>query len=196
MLAGRGIDSHLAISQSNGQIQYGLADAINSTIATVDQDGAVQSRFQYEPFGQTSAAGTYPFQFAGRQPISSATYYNRARFYNSQTGNFISEDPIGFVGGSNLYSYVHNSPDQLCRPAWSFNTEEVLKGLGGIAGGLDQIGIGIVLAPTAETVVGGLASAALISTGVVGTGWGLAQVVGGAFDQDVPGSTRKLLFRR
>ena len=110
VLAGRGIDSHLAISQSNGQVQYGLADGINSTIVTVDRNGAVQSRFQYEPFGQTTAAGTYPFQFTGRQPISNSTYYNRARFYNTASGRFISEDPIGFAGGPNSYSYVRNSP--------------------------------------------------------------------------------------
>ncbi|OIQ17418.1 MAG: hypothetical protein BM556_11475 [Bacteriovorax sp. MedPE-SWde] len=33
------------------------------------------------------------------------------RYYNSSTGRFVSEDPIGFLGGDpNLYGYVSNSP--------------------------------------------------------------------------------------
>ena len=35
----------------------------------------------------------------------------RARYYDSDTGRFISEDPIGFAGGTvNLYEYVRNNP--------------------------------------------------------------------------------------
>jgi len=39
-----------------------------------------------------------------------------ARFYNSQTGRFISEDPIGFATGPNLYSYVRNNPTRITDP--------------------------------------------------------------------------------
>jgi RHS repeat-associated protein len=94
-----------------GQVEYGLTDAVNSTVATVDQSGAQKGRFTYEPFGQTTAANTnYPFQFTGRVLASSGLYYYRARFYNAATGRFISEDPIGFSGGPNSYSYGRNSP--------------------------------------------------------------------------------------
>ncbi len=34
----------------------------------------------------------------------------RARYYDPATGRFLSEDPIGFDGGSNFYAYVGNSP--------------------------------------------------------------------------------------
>ena len=112
VLAANSIDDHMAVVHGSGQIEYGLTDALNSTVATVDQTGAAKGLFSYEPFGQTTATNTsYPFQYTGRVPVSSSLYYYRARFYNSQTGRFISEDPIGFAGDDiNLYRYVTNSP--------------------------------------------------------------------------------------
>ncbi|HLJ27683.1 MAG TPA: RHS repeat-associated core domain-containing protein [Candidatus Angelobacter sp.] len=38
-----------------------------------------------------------------------ASYY-RARYYHSNTGRFLSEDPIRFQGGINFYQYVRNNP--------------------------------------------------------------------------------------
>jgi RHS repeat-associated protein len=110
VLAGRSIDNHLAIGQSNGQTLFGLTDGINSTVATVDQTGVKQAQFLYEPYGQTAAFGAYPFQFAGRTLANASLYYNRARIYSPATGRFISEDPIGLAGGVNEYRYVSNNP--------------------------------------------------------------------------------------
>ena len=36
--------------------------------------------------------------------------YNLHRWYDAATGRWISEDPIGFGGGSANYGYVGNSP--------------------------------------------------------------------------------------
>jgi len=37
-------------------------------------------------------------------------YYYRARYYDSEVGRFLSEDPIGFQAGVNFYAYVNNNP--------------------------------------------------------------------------------------
>ena len=42
--------------------------------------------------------------------------YYRARWYDSASGRFISEDPIGFDGGINLYAYVQNDPVRMTDP--------------------------------------------------------------------------------
>ncbi|WP_275374552.1 RHS repeat-associated core domain-containing protein [Xenorhabdus bovienii] len=38
----------------------------------------------------------------------SGLYYNRFRYYSPETGQYISPDPIGLLGGVNPYGYVHN----------------------------------------------------------------------------------------
>ena len=35
-------------------------------------------------------------------------HYNRFRYYDSETGQYISADPIGLLGGVNPYGYVAN----------------------------------------------------------------------------------------
>ncbi len=41
----------------------------------------------------------------------------RARYFDAETGRFISEDPIGFAGGDfNLYAYVQNNPVNFIDP--------------------------------------------------------------------------------
>ncbi len=37
-------------------------------------------------------------------------YYMRSRWYEPQTGRFLSEDPLGLGGGLNLYAYAGNDP--------------------------------------------------------------------------------------
>jgi len=106
------IDTHLATRGADAQVEFALSDAINSTVATVDERGGTKGRFDYEPFGQTKATGsTFPFRYAGRVFVSDVFYYFRARYYSAVPGKFVSEDPAGFAtGDANLYRYVTNRP--------------------------------------------------------------------------------------
>lgn len=47
--------------------------------------------------------------------ITSGTYY-RARYYDSNVGRFISEDPVGFAGGMNFYAYAGSDPVDFTDP--------------------------------------------------------------------------------
>ena len=117
VLAGRSLDDHIAATDVSGQIEYGLADGLNSTIATVDQMGILKGRFFYEPFGQTTPTGsTYPFEYTGRISESGGFYYYRARFYSATAGRFISEDPVGAISGEDPYVYAANAPVQATDP--------------------------------------------------------------------------------
>jgi RHS repeat-associated protein len=48
-------------------------------------------------------------------PTGPRKYY-RARYYDPKIGRFLSEDPIGFVGGDNFYVYAENNPTTLVDP--------------------------------------------------------------------------------
>ncbi len=41
---------------------------------------------------------------------ASGQYYRRNRYYDSSTGRFTQEDPIGLAGGINLYGFANGDP--------------------------------------------------------------------------------------
>ncbi|MDR4470593.1 MAG: hypothetical protein MRJ68_20205, partial [Nitrospira sp.] len=112
LLAGLGIDQLFTRTDGVG-VRALLPDALGSTVALGDNTGTLQTQYTYEPFGvtsQTGEANTNSYKFTGREDDGSSLYYYRARYYQPQFQRFVSEDPIGFLGGANLYSYVDNGP--------------------------------------------------------------------------------------
>lgn len=123
VLTGQGIDQHFAVLKTNLQSEFGLMDGINSTVATTNELGNVNAEYFYENFGEASLGGEFPFQFTGRQLVDGGIYYYRARFYDSVSGVFASEDPIGFSGGDvNITRYVLNRPLNFTDPTGLLTT--------------------------------------------------------------------------
>ncbi|WP_337189580.1 RHS repeat-associated core domain-containing protein [Gilliamella sp. Lep-s21] len=52
-----------------------------------------------------------PFRQLGQyEDVETGLYYNRFRYYNPETGLYISQDPIKLAGNNpNFYAYVHDS---------------------------------------------------------------------------------------
>lgn len=137
LLTGQGVDEYFTRTDTLGMRTL-LADASGSTLALTDPGGNLLAQYTYEPFGNTTVTGSAfsPYQYTARENDGTGLYYYRARFYSPSLQRFISEDPIGFGGGTNLYAFVGNSPlnfadpygllQVCCRPAiihtqWFYN---------------------------------------------------------------------------
>jgi RHS repeat-associated protein len=116
MLTGA-IDERFTRTDSNGTLDY-LADALGSTIALTDPSGNSQVQYSYDPYGNLNATGstTNSYTYTGREFDGIGIYYYRARYYNPNTGRFLSEDPAGFLGGINKYVYVGDDPVDFVDP--------------------------------------------------------------------------------
>jgi RHS repeat-associated protein len=107
------IDEPLAIMESNGALRYYHTDALGSVITMTDENGEIKTTYTYDPFGNVTSSGEQNdnlFQYTGRENDGTGLYYYRARYYSPGLQRFISEDPIGLLGGLNLYAYVGNNP--------------------------------------------------------------------------------------
>jgi len=103
-----GVDEVFQRTDSVGARSF-LSDALGGTLALTDSTGTAQTSYTYEPFGNTTVSGTATtssFAYTGRELDGTGLYFYRARYYNPLLGRFISEDPIGFRGGTNKYAYV------------------------------------------------------------------------------------------
>ena len=72
--------------------------------------------FQNKNHTAKSACGNR-FLFQGREyDYDTALYYFRARWYEPETGRWLSPDPIGISGGLNLYAFCGNDPVNFVDP--------------------------------------------------------------------------------
>ena len=56
-----------------------------------------------------SADELQPFRFQGQMfDVETGLHYNRFRYYDSDVGMFIQRDPIGLMGGNNVFAYAPN----------------------------------------------------------------------------------------
>ena len=97
-------------------------DGTGHTVAMTGASGGIVNQYSYSPYGQLLAkqeAIPQPFTYVGQLGVMTepnGLYYMRARYYDPSTGRFISEDPIGLDGGTNLYAYAANNPVLLNDP--------------------------------------------------------------------------------
>ena len=114
------IDEPLAEFRANANHFY-EQDGLGSTTSLSSSAGALSNTYTYDSFGKvTASTGTLgnPLQYTGREfdPETGLLFY-RARYFDPVEGRFITEDPVGFSGGNDFYSYVNNSPLNLIDPS-------------------------------------------------------------------------------
>ena len=86
-----------------------------------EQNGEVAWAGQYKAWGEVhetrsewarQVGMTNPIRFQGQyHDHETGLHYNRYRYYDPRAGRFISQDPISYLGGVNLYQYVPSPID-------------------------------------------------------------------------------------
>ncbi|MFE0824140.1 RHS repeat-associated core domain-containing protein [Streptomyces sp. NPDC058847] len=118
-VATSGLDEFLTRTE-DGTAQVYLTDALGTVVGLADANGTVVTTYAYDPGGTPKASGqtsSNPYTFTGREDDGTGLLYYRNRYYDPQTGRFISQDPIGHAGGTNLYQYALSSPTTYTDPS-------------------------------------------------------------------------------
>ena len=94
---------------------------LGSITRMTDLLGRTAKTYQYDAYGAILAEQgpslVDEFAYTARSLHDrSGLYYYRARFYSPELGRFITQDPIGMLGGPNLYAYVGNDPIEFTDP--------------------------------------------------------------------------------
>jgi len=192
-------------------------DRQGSTLGAMRPDGSQETQVSYfsrNPFGALEgASGTggeinteTGFTGASTPNPTGGFTYLRNRWYDAQTGRFLTQDPIGLAGGVNLYAYAGNDPISFSDP---FGTcppwpDCIAQGIanwgarhGGVLGGAALYGgaalnagfeaTGINAAGTAGNDIGsGHVVKGLVEAGAL---LGGAKIVGAVFGRLVAGAT-------
>jgi RHS repeat-associated protein len=113
------IDEPLALLRA-GATSYYHADGLGSVTSLSNAAGSIANTYTYDSFGKlTASTGSLvnPFQYTARESdTETGLYYYRAKYYDSQTGRFLTEDPTRFKGGINYYVYALNNVTNLIDP--------------------------------------------------------------------------------
>ncbi|MBY4867300.1 hypothetical protein DIE14_12775 [Burkholderia sp. Bp9017] len=99
------------------RIYHFHTDLVGAPLEVTDEAGDLAWAGQYTAWGKvepssrqlTAARTDQPLRYAGQYADeNTGLHYNTFRFYDPDVGRFINHDPIGLMGGDNLYAYAPN----------------------------------------------------------------------------------------
>jgi len=189
-LQGAGGIGGLLARTDNGQLTgelssahaYYHCDGNGNVTALVDTNGVILARYTYDPYGNVlsmsgplATANLYRFSSKEWHPNSGLVYYGH-RFYDPNVQRWLNRDPLGVLGGINLYCSMFNSPNGIYDPLGLCDAGKIAAGAVQVAGAV--IATAALLA--AEAPSGGLTTLALpniflgITHGMLEIGAGLS----------------------
>ncbi|MBF5005255.1 RHS repeat-associated core domain-containing protein [Diaphorobacter caeni] len=91
-------------------------DHLGTPEALINESAQVSWSIELDPFGATLGEHNpenlhQSIRFQGQQwDEESGLHYNRHRFYDTHLARYITQDPLGFMGGIHMYAYAGNNP--------------------------------------------------------------------------------------
>lgn len=115
----------LGLQASGSGFLYFIMDGLSSVRSLVNASGNEVAHYVHDEFGGrieiSETGGSVRKTYVGGLSVHDETpttglLYMRHRWYDPGLGRFLSQDPIGMVGGLNLYAYVSNNPTTMTDP--------------------------------------------------------------------------------
>jgi len=104
--------------------QYQLTDYLGSNRLMTGQNGQILGQQDFDPFGNPLSSQQGMFGYTGEQTDSSGLVYLRARYYNPNTGTFLTKDPFPGVVQNPItlhpYLYTGNNPINRVDPSGEY----------------------------------------------------------------------------
>ena len=129
---GEGIDKLLTVTVG-GATYYALTDIQGTVWGYVDSQNNVVARWQYDAWGNVVDEEVAPsaaplarlrYRFQGREWSAATGLINfRMRWYDAETGRWLSKDPIRLNGGLNLYAFCGDDPENRKDP-WGLKDDD------------------------------------------------------------------------
>jgi RHS repeat-associated protein len=144
------------VDVSTGNIYYYLNDRLGTPQIMTDDTGTIVWEASHKPFGEASvnpkSTMENNFRFPGQYyDEETGLHYNYHRFYDPRTGRYLRPDPIGLLGGINLFLYASNNPVNVIDPLGLIKYE-TLKRIVNAISILDVLPIGMI--PGVGQIVG------------------------------------------
>jgi len=111
-------DSYAPLARVDGkgkdaQLYYFHTDQIGTPLDVSDAEGQLVWQATYKAWGEVETYHTHSIEqnlrFQGQYfDQETGLHYNTFRYYDPVVGRFTAQDPIGLLGGNNLYQYAEN----------------------------------------------------------------------------------------
>lgn len=103
------------VDVSDEEVYYYGNDQLGTPEILTDSTNTVVWKAIYKPFDEaevnTHSTVENNFRFSGQYYDSeTGLHYNYNRYYDPNTGRYLTADPIGLAGGVNLFAYDFNNP--------------------------------------------------------------------------------------
>jgi RHS repeat-associated protein len=95
------------------KLYYFHTDQIGTPLEMTDVDGQIVWQATYKAWGEIESLAVSEVEqnlrFQGQYfDDETGLHYNTFRYYDPEVGRFTTQDPIGLLGGNNLYQYADN----------------------------------------------------------------------------------------